>query len=128
MLKKEDTPNTIDYEEDTSPGARVSGCKDFWHSMEAREKLSVVSYITDKTKMPPVFITHGTKDFIINTDCSVQLYKKLKECGKDARLFIVKGAIHSDPAFWTEELIDYMDEFIKYCLEKNRDENQGDQQ
>jgi predicted esterase len=77
---------------------------------------TVVTHITPELEIPPVCIFHGTKDLIVNTKQSVELYEKLKEAGKDVRLYLIEGASHGGGEFWTKEAVDKADEFIQYCL------------
>ena len=57
----------------------------------------------------------------MNTKQSVELYEKLKECGKDVRLYLVEGADHGGGEFSSDKVLDKVDEFIRYCLEKNEE-------
>lgn len=65
-----------------------------------------MTYIRPETKLPPVWIMHGTKDRKVSPYQSVRLYKKLKECGKEATLYLVDGADHGGSEFWTPEAVD----------------------
>lgn len=83
-----------------------------------RQKGSAVNYITKDTKLPPVFIIHGTKDRIVNTRQSAQFYEKLRDCGLDARMYLLGGADHGGPEFWESRVVDLADEFLRYCIRK----------
>ena len=80
------------------------------------QKLSVECNITEDSDLPPVLIFHGTKDRIVNTRQSVNLYRRLKETGKEAYLYLIRGADHGGAEFWTEEVCGIADRFIKKCL------------
>ena len=86
---------------------------------ELMEKLSVECNIEKTTQIAPTMIIHGTKDRMVNINQSVALYRQLKQLGKDVRLCIVKGADHGGKEFWTKEVIDTVDEFIRHCLSKS---------
>lgn len=49
---------------------------------------------------------------------SVQLYEKMKACGKDVRLYLLEGADHGGAEYWTEEMCSLAHEFIQYCLNR----------
>ncbi len=66
----------------------------------------------------PTLIMHGTKDGLVNTKCSVLLYERMKECGKDVELCLLKGADHGGPEFWTDEILDYEEAFFSRCFNK----------
>ena len=66
--------------------------------------------------LPPVLIFHGTKDRTVNCWESVDLYRRLKECGKETALYLVEGADHGGPEFWTEPMLDIVEAFIRKCL------------
>ena len=113
VLYDDDNPSTVDHCLPTSPEGMVMGGKNLREDNELRKKLSVISYISAEKKIPGTLIMHGTKDFIVNTTQSVRLYRKLLECGKETSLYLIKGAIHGGGEFWTENVIDIMERFIK---------------
>ena len=71
---------------------------------ELCRKMSVECNIDENTKLPPVIMFHGTKDRTINPRVSVTVYRKLKQCGKDVKLYLLEGADHGGSEFWTEEV------------------------
>ena len=83
---------------------------------EIRHKATAASYIRPDLVLPPVFILHGSRDRTVNTRQSLEFYWKLRACGKDARLYILGGADHGGPEFWSERVVDLADGFLRYCL------------
>ena len=83
---------------------------------ELCERLSVECNITEQTQIAPVLIFHGTKDRMVNTSQSVDLYRQLKKAGKQAQLYLVQGADHGGSEFWTEEVMTIVDDFIQNCF------------
>lgn len=65
---------------------------------------------------PPVLILHGTKDKTVFCQQSVELFRALKDAGKDAELYLVRNSDHGGPAFWTETALEIYDTFIRRCL------------
>ena len=86
--------------------------------LEARA--SAVTYLTPEQELPPFFILHGTKDRVVNTRQSVELYKKLRACGKQAELHLLGGADHGGPEYWIPEVCDLADAFCKRILAEHR--------
>ncbi|MBQ6602806.1 MAG: alpha/beta hydrolase [Eubacterium sp.] len=113
-------PTTINHKLPWSPEGMFLGCN-LYDNWELAKKATVVENITPELPMPPVCIFHGTKDTVVNTKQSVELYEKLKECGKDVRLYLVEGADHGGGEFSSDKVLDKVDEFIRYCLEKNEE-------
>ena len=56
---------------------------------------------------------HGTKDRTINPRVSVDVYNRLKQCGKDVKLYLLEGADHGGSEFWTEEIQQIVIDFIE---------------
>lgn len=80
------------------------------------DRATVVCWITEKTKLPPVFIAHGTKDRIVNARQSVELYQTLKKYGIPCELHLLGGADHGGPEFWMPRLVDLEDRFLGEIL------------
>lgn len=117
LLMEDGNPTTVNHKLPWSPEGMLMNAN-LRERKDLAEKATVVTHITPELDMPPVCIFHGTKDLVVNTKQSVELYEKLKECGKDARLYLIEGASHGGGEFWTREAVDKADEFIKYCLSK----------
>ncbi|MBR0398187.1 MAG: alpha/beta hydrolase [Eubacterium sp.] len=83
-------------------------------------RASAVTYLTPDQELPPFFILHGTKDRIVNTRQSVELYEKLCACGKQAELHLLGGADHGGPEYWIPEVCDLADAFCKRILCEHR--------
>ena len=96
-----------------SPEGRVMGGRNLLEEPELAKQLSVECNIDEETKLPPVLIFHGTKDRTVNCTGSAILYKRLKETGHPVSFYLIKGADHGGPEFWTEQVIDIVDEFMR---------------
>lgn len=101
---------------DGEDGKEMGGI-DLHERPDLKKLLTVEENISDQTNIAPCLIFHGTKDRIVNTKQSVSLYRKLKNCGKEAALYLVENADHGGGEFWTEQTTDIMDRFIRSCLE-----------
>lgn len=80
------------------------------------ERATAVCWITEKTKIPPVFIAHGTKDRIVNTRQSVELYQTLRKSGIPCELHLLGGADHGGPEFWMDAILDREVHFLRKNL------------
>lgn len=101
-----------------SPEGLVMGGVNLLENPELMRRLSVECNLDRDTQIAPVMILHGTKDRTVNIAQSITLYRRMRELGRDVRLFIIKGADHGGKEFWTEEVIDRVDEFIRYCIDR----------
>lgn len=106
-------PSTLNHQKADSPEGFMMGY-DISENMERAREGVVKSYVNNSC--PPMLILHGTKDRTVFCQQSVDLYRAMKEAGKDAELFLVRGADHGGPAFWTKEAIDLYDGFLRRCL------------
>lgn len=109
-------PSTINHCLPDSPEGMEMGGVNLREHPDLREELSVECHITKETKIPPVLILHGTKDRTVNPKCSDILYRKLKACGKDAEIVFLRGADHGGGEFWSEQVLDVVDQFVKRVL------------
>lgn len=109
-------PSTPNHNEPKSPEGRVMGGIDLNEDKAARELLTVACNIDDKTSVAPMLIFHGTKDRIVNTRCSVRLYQRLCETGHETSLYLLRGADHGGPEFWTAQVLDIVDRFVRKHL------------
>lgn len=116
VMLEDSNPITINHHLPDSPEGMEMGGVNLRERPDLCEKLSAECNITEETDIAPTLIFHGTKDRVVNTRQSVNLYKKMKETGKDVRLYMVEGADHGGAEFWTEEVLNIVDEFIQYCI------------
>ena len=87
------------------------GCVDLNENPDLMHKLTVASNITPETEIAPMLLIHGTADKVVNCRCSVNLYRKLRECGKDAVLFLMKGSDHGGPEFYAPRILNIVHDF-----------------
>lgn len=116
VMADDSNPIQILHCQPDSPEGMVMGHVDLRVNEELRRKLSVECNITEDSVIPPTLILHGTKDRVVNCEGSAILYRQMKKCGKDVTLYLVKGADHGGPEFWTPEVLAIVDRFIRRCL------------
>lgn len=112
MTFEDSFPDTLVHHLPESPEGMEMGCNMREHP-EVAVKGSVKTYITNEKEIPPVMIMHGTKDRSVNPKQSAVLYQKLKECGKEAELYFLKGADHGGSEFFSKEAVDIATLFMK---------------
>ncbi len=116
MMLQDGMPSTPNHHMPDSPEGLEAGGINLRENIEMCKKMSVECNIDENTKLPPILMFHGSKDRTINPTVSVTVYKKLKQCGKDVKLYILEGADHGGSEFWSEEIQDIIIKFIDYCL------------
>ena len=118
LLMEDGFPTTRSHHTPKAPEGQLLGGIYVMEHPELTAKASAVTHITPDKKLPPFCIFHGTKDRTANARQSVELYERLRACGKDARLYLIAGADHCGPEFWAEEAVNAAVGFMRECLAK----------
>ena len=118
LMAPDSNPTTVNHCLPDSPEGRVMGGKNLLEHPELARQLSVECNIDEDTQLPPVLLFHGTKDRTVNCEGSVIVYQRLLETGHEAELYLLKGADHGGPEFWTKQMIDLVDGFCRRCFGK----------
>ena len=116
VLHDDDNPSTLNHKLPDSPEGMVMGGANLREHPDLCRELSARSHITEETVVAPVLILHGTKDRLVNTRQSVELYKTLRAAGKKAELYLLRGADHGGAEFWTSPVLDIVDGFMLKCF------------
>ena len=116
FLFDDSNPSTPNHNLPDSPEGLEMGGINLREDTAAAERLTVRANIFPRTRIAPVLNLHGTKDRTVNCRCSVNLYERLKACGKDTELYLLRGADHGGNEFWTDETLDIMERFIRRCV------------
>ena len=116
VIAPDSNPCTVNHCLPDSPEGRVMGGQNLLEHPELARRLSVECNIDGNTPLPPVLIFHGTKDRIVNCEGSAILYERLKETGHPASLWLIRGADHGGPEFWTDQVIGIVDRFCRDCF------------
>ena len=82
---------------------------------EPAMKASPVSFVTEEKELPPFLIMHGDEDGLVPFNQSVQMYEKLKACGKDVEFYKVLGAGHGAD-FYSDEVMETVFRFLEEHL------------
>jgi len=78
---------------------------------EKAKAASPINYV--RKDAPSVLIMHGDHDRTVPFNQSVIMYKALKEKGCDCEFVRLEGADHGGPQFWTDNIADMVDDFLK---------------
>ncbi len=113
VIAPDSNPTQLQHCLPDSPEGRVMGGRNLLEEPELARKLSVECNIDENTVLPPVLIFHGTKDRVVNCEGSAILYKRLKETGHPVSFYLVKGADHGGAEFWTSQVLDIVEGFMK---------------
>ena len=109
-------PSTPNHNLPDSPEGMEMGGINLREDKAARDLLTVRHNIDESTQVAPVLHFHGTKDRTVNTRCSVLLHQRLVKTGHDSTLYLLRGADHGGPEFWTSQVLGIVDEFLKKHL------------
>lgn len=81
---------------------------------ESRARMRLISplrHVEPGKELPPFLLLHGTGDPVVNYNQSERLYRRLIECGCDARLVKVPGAPH-EGSFWSDGLLERIFDYL----------------
>ena len=115
LMMPDGNPTTLNHKLPESPEGMLMGANLREHP-EIAARGSCVTYITPSLPLPPCCILHGTKDMVVNVKQSVELYEKLRACGKEAELWLLEGANHGGGEFFTPAAVDVADRFLRRCF------------
>ena len=113
VMQKGDFPTTPNQGEPDSPEGKEIGNKNVYEYPELAKAIECAEYVKEGTEIPPIFMIHGTGDTIVSYNQSLRLYKKLLEEGKEVEFHLLKNAEHGDVAFWTDKILDMVEDFIR---------------
>ena len=113
VMLEDGNPSTLNHHLPDSPEGMEMGGVNLREHPELCRALSVEENIDKDTDVAPVLMFHGTKDRTVNTKESVLLYNALKAAGKEVDFYLLAGADHGGAEFWTDQIIDIVDNFMK---------------
>ena len=113
MMLQDGMPSTPNHHMPDSPEGKAMGGVNLKEHPELCEYMSVECNVSKDTPLPKVLMFHGSKDRTINPRVSVVIYEKLKSLGKDVKLYILDGADHGGPEFWSDPVIELIEDFMR---------------
>ena len=111
-----DYPSTYNHNDPDSPEGLLIGGKVVADNIELAKKASPLYYVSREKALVPIFLAAGTMDRTVPFSQTDIFAKKLSECGKNFRYYALKGADHGSWEFWTEEMFDEVESWIKSVL------------
>lgn len=118
VLRLKDDPTAASKGDALSPEGRLIGKVAVDEAPEKAKEASPYYYIDSNPDMPPVFLAHGTMDRVVPFSQSDMLANKLEENGIDYEFHALRFADHGSWEFWTDEMFDKVEAFIKKHLKK----------
>ena len=110
-------PSTQNHVDPDSPEGRLIGGLNVLENPDKVAPTVVMNHVPEASqRKPPLLMFHGTKDRLVPFEQSLLLYDKMKQAGQDVTLYRVEGADHGGPAFWAQNVLDLVDEFLKEHL------------
>lgn len=118
ILHLHEDPTAASKGDANSPEGLLLGKVAMWDAPEKAKEASPLYYIKDNPNMPPVFLAHGTKDRVVPFSQSDALANEMEKYGREYEFYALRNADHGSWQFWTKEMLDKVDGFIKKHLKK----------
>lgn len=116
ILRMKDDPTAATTGDENSPEGLLIGKIAVADAPEKAKAASPYYYIAQNKQMPPVFLAHGTKDRVVPFSQSDLLANEMEKQGVTYEFHALKNADHGSWQFWTEEMFDRVEAFIKKHL------------
>lgn len=113
ITKMNDELSSLSHIEPDSPEGCLLGRVNVLEHPELTGPTVVMNYIDSAREIPPILIFHGTNDELVPFGQSCMLYDKLVKCNKKATFYAIDNAHHGGREFWSNQVIDIIEEFIK---------------
>ncbi len=73
-------------------------------------------YIKKTVEIPPILLFHRLNDDTVPVQDSRSLFEALREADKEAAYYEISGGEHSGAVYWTKDILDCLENFIKCSL------------
>lgn len=108
-----DEPSSQDHRTPASPEGCEIGRKAVLEHPELVKPTVIANYVQEDRKLPPILMFHGTNDELVPFGQGCELFAALQEAKKEAFFYQVLGAHHGGREFWTKEVLDIEEAFIR---------------
>lgn len=112
-----DEPSSQDHRTPDSPEGCEIGRKYVLENPDLVRPAVVANYVSENRVLPPILMFHGTNDELVPFGQGCELFEKLTKAKKEAKFYQVIGAHHGGREFWSEEVLDIEEEFIRKLCE-----------
>lgn len=116
LLRMKDDPTAATTGDENSPEGLLIGKVAVADAPEKAKAASPFYYINESTDMPPVFLAHGTKDRVVPFSQADMLANEMQKNSMEFEFYALRNADHGSWQFWTEEMFDKVEAFIKKYL------------
>jgi dipeptidyl aminopeptidase/acylaminoacyl peptidase len=106
-------PSIMDHRGPTTPEGMLIGELNVLEHPEKVRPTIPMNYLSPEKPVPPFLIIHGDRDRLVPFGQSVMLFEALKRANKQVEFYKLQGADHGGPAFWTESVLDIVEEFVR---------------
>ncbi len=113
-------PSTMDHTQAKTPEGMLIGGKNVLENVAEAAKTNPINYLEGLKNAAPILILHGSKDRLVPFQQSVLLADALKKNNFAYTFYQLKGADHGSSEFWTKEIFDIVENFIKVNIYKKR--------
>ena len=113
FMTMNDEPSSQDHRTPDSPEGCEIGCKAVLEHPELVAPTIIANYVSRERELPPILMFHGTNDELVPFGQACELHDALRNAGKDVTFYQVIGAHHGGREFWTKEVLDIEEAFIK---------------
>lgn len=108
-----DEPSSQDHRTPDSPEGMEIGGKWVLEHPELVKPATIATYVSKERVLPPILMFHGTNDELVPFGQGCELFEALKKANKEATFYQVLGAHHGGREFWTKEVLDIEEAFIR---------------
>lgn len=115
FLTMNDEPSSQDHRTPDSPEGCEIGGKAVLEHPELVAPAIIANYVKEDRALPPILMFHGTNDELVPFGQGCELYDALTRANKAATFYQVIGAHHGGREFWTKEVLDIEEQFIRSC-------------
>ena len=113
FLTMNDEPSSQDHRTPDSPEGCEIGRKAVLENPCLVHPTIIANYVHKEKELPPVLMFHGTNDELVPFGQGCELYDALRNAGRDAVFYQVIGAHHGGREFWSEQVLDIEEAFIR---------------
>ena len=119
-------PPSQDHRTADSPEGLMLGGFQPLERPDLSEPTIIKNYLKEDKTYPPVIMFHGSNDELVPFSQSCELFEAFKRYHVDALLYQMEGAHHGDRQFWSSEILDMIDNFIKenLCYQQEKKQKQ----
>lgn len=116
ISRMNDMPSMQDHIAPDSPEGYLIGQKNVLENPDAVAPTIPMNYLRSDIETPPVLIMHGSRDQLVSFEQGCLLYHRLKELGKNVRMYKLEGAYHAFGGFNSMEAVQIVIDFLKEYL------------